>query len=452
MTFEFTTIDDILDDANIRASVKAVKKNKGAPGIDGMTVDELDVCFALHQNEFNRQIRAKSYKPKPVKRVYIPKPNSEEKRPLGIPCCVDRVYQTAVTRVLERKFNPTFSTHSHGFRPNRSCHTAMEEVLGFLNDGYEWVIDFDIRKFFDTVNHDKLITIIREKENDSATLHLIRGFLKSGIMDDGLFSGTEEGVPQGGSLSPLLSNIYLDKLDKELEGRGLRFVRYADDFNVFVKSEVAANRVMKSISSWIERKLFLKVSPTKTKIVRPTKSEFLGFGFWKDRTSWKCKPLNSRLMRLYDKIRKITCRKKAFARPLSETVRMINQVVRGWINYYKIGSMKTSMIRFGMWLRHKVRVILLKQWKRPAKIFKSLKWYDAVFHNFNFTEEDYFKVANSRKGLYAKANGNVVNFILSPKVLSTKIVSKTKGLLFEGLIDPLAYYLDDKSDMVLCLS
>lgn len=452
MKEKFRTIDYILDDANIKASIKAVRKNDGAPGIDEMSVDELDGYFALHQREMNRVIRDKKYKPKPVKRVYIDKPNSDEKRPLGIPCCTDRVYQTAVSRVLEKIFEPSFSEHSHGFRHNRSCHTAMKEALGYLNEGCEWVIDFDIRKFFDTVNHDKLISIIREKMNDDVTLHLIRGFLKSGIMDDGLSCPTELGVPQGSPLSPLLSNIYLDKLDKELEYRGLRFTRYADDFNIYVKSEAAANRVMKSVTSWIERKLYLQVSAVKTKVVRPSKSEFLGFGFWKDKSEWKCKPLKSRQMRLYDKIRKITCRRKACARPLSDTVEKINEVVRGWINYYKIGSMKDFLKKFGAWLRHKVRVIMFKQWKRPLKIFKSLKWYCRLFRLTSFSDEDIFKVANSRKGLYAQTNGNVVNFILSPTVLGTRLESKKNGPLYKGLINPLAYYNNDKCDSVLYLS
>ena len=237
-----------------------------------------------------------------------------------------------------------------------------------------------------------------------------------------------------------MSNLYLDKLDKELESRGLAFVRYADDFVVFAKSSKSAERVMKSVSNWIERKLFLRVSPTKTHIVPPSKSEFLGFGFWKNGNEWKCKPLNSRKSRLYDKLRAVTCRRKAAALPLSVTVTKVNEILRGWINYYAIGSMKLFLKETGEWLRHRIRVIMVKQWKKPKTIQKNLRWYCNVF-GFTFSDEDLFKVANSRKGLYAQCNGNVINFILSPKVLETKLKGKGNKTVFPGLVNPLAYYL-----------
>ncbi|MGX8715524.1 MAG: group II intron reverse transcriptase/maturase, partial [Lachnospiraceae bacterium] len=279
MREEKQQVDDLLDKIlmpeNIRAAIEEVRKNKGAPGIDKMPVDNLMGYFALNESTVIRQILSKEYKPLPVRRVYIPKPNSDKLRPLGIPTVIDRVVQQMVARVLTREYDPLFSPHSYGFRPNRDCHKAMAEALGYLNEGRTWIIDFDIEKYFDTVNHDKLISILRENVNDAIILHLIRSFLKAGVMDDGLISPTEEGVPQGGPLSPVLSNIYLDKLDKELEARGLAFVRYADDFVIFARSHKSAERVMKSVTSWIERKLFLKVSPTKTHIVPPSKSEFL---------------------------------------------------------------------------------------------------------------------------------------------------------------------------------
>ena len=333
-------LNKILMPENIRAAIIEVRKNKGAPGIDGMTVEELAGYFALHESEIIRQILNKQYKPKPVRRVYIPKPNSDKLRPLGIPTVVDRVVQQMVARVLTYEYDNKFSTHSYGFRPNRDCHKAMTEVLAYLNEGRTWIVDFDIEKYFDTVNHDKLISILRENVNDAVILHLIRGFLKSGVMDNGLASPTEEGVPQGGPLSPVLSNVYLDKLDKELEARGLAFVRYADDFVVLTRSQKAAERVMKSVTSWIERKLFLKVSPTKTHVVPPSKGEFLGFGFWKSGKSWKCMPLASRKTRLWDKLRDATCRRKAVSIPLTITINKVNSILRGWINYYRIGSMK----------------------------------------------------------------------------------------------------------------
>ena len=426
-------MEKILDQRNLDEAIRRVKSNKGAPGIDKMTVNEIDKYFREHGREIKTSIWAKKYKPQPVRRQYIPKPN-RKKRPLGIPVVVDRVIQQATAQVLSELYDSSFSDHSYGFRPNRSAHGAMNEVLGYLNDGCEWVIDLDIEKYFDTVNHDKLISILRERVKDDVTLHLIRSFLKAGAMENGVVTPTMEGVPQGGPLSPILANIYLDKFDKELEERGLRFVRYADDCNIFVKSEMAANRVMNSVSSWLERKLYLKVSPTKTKVVRPTKSEFLGFTFWKTMNEWKCKPADDRKKRLYQKIKEVTCRKKAVALPLAVTFTKVNQIMRGWINYFGIGSMKGFLTEFGQWMRHKIRVIILKQWKRPARIYTNLQILNRKF-KCRISDEKIYSVANSRRGLYAQANGDTVNYLLSPKVLSIKRKDRP------GLIDPLQYYL-----------
>ena len=429
-------IDRILSEENIKTAIHAVKSNKGAPGIDKMAVEALDEYFAKHGEEIKEQIRAKRYKPQPVRRVYIPKANGKQ-RPLGIPTVVDRVIQQATAQILSVGYERYFSDHSHGFRPNRSCHTAMEQALEYLNAGCEWVIDLDIEKYFDTVNHDKLISILREQINDAPTLHLIRSFLKAGVMEEGLVSPTDEGVPQGGPLSPVLSNVYLDKLDKELEARGLNFVRYADDCNIFVRSEMAADRVMASVSSWLERKLRLKVNATKTKVVRPTGSNFLGFTFWKSSEGWKPRPLAERKARLCGKVKEILCRKRAAARPLGYTFTRLNQVLRGWINYFRIGSMKGWLKNeFGPWMRHKVRVVILKQWKKPKTIYKNLMKLNIAF-GCNMTHEDIFKVANSRLGLYRRSGMDVVNYLLSPKVLAIPNKKENRP----GLVDPLAYYL-----------
>lgn len=428
-------MDRILDDENIKRAIEAVKRNKGAAGVDKMTVDSLWLYFSDNGKAIKQAILEKRYKPLPVRRVYIPKANGKQ-RPLGIPTVVDRVIQQATAQILSRVFEPHFSEYSYGFRPNRSCHTAMEKVLEYLNDGYEWVIDFDIEKFFDTVNHDKLISTLRERVKDDKTLHLIREYLKAGVMENGIVSATTEGVPQGGPLSPVLSNIYLDKLDKELEARGLHFVRYADDFDIFVRSEMAADRVMKSVTSWVERKLFLKVSATKTKVVRPSNSSFLGFGFWKSKDGWKPKPLNDRKQKLCKKVKEILTRRKAVAIPLSVTFTKLNQVIRGWINYFRIGSMKGFLEQFSSWMRHKVRVVIIKMWKRPKTIYRNLQTLNKTFR-CNFSDEDIYKVANSRLGWYRRCGMNVVNFLLSPKVLS--IPNKKEGR--PGLVDPLSYYL-----------
>ena len=432
---QMSLIEEILSVENLNEAIKRVKANKGASGIDKMSVDKLEPYFNEHREEIISSIMNKTYKPQPVRRVYIPKSNGKL-RPLGIPTVVDRVIQQAIAQRLVPIYENVFSEYSYGFRPNRDCHTAIGKVLEYLNEGFEWVIDLDIEKYFDTVNHDKLISILREQVNDSHTVHLIRKFLQAGVMDNGLVSSTTIGVPQGGPLSPILSNIYLDKFDKELESRGLHFVRYADDCNIFVRTDVAAERVMKSVTSWLERKLFLKVSATKTKIVRPTNSNFLGFTFWKSADGWKCKPGNDRKIKLYDKAKKVLRRKHAVSTPLATTFTKLNQIIRGWINYFRIGSMKGFIDNFGQWLRHKVRVIIIKQWKKPMRIYTNLQRLNKAF-KCNFEDEDIFKVANSRLGWYRRCGLDVVNYILSPKVLA--LANKKKGR--PGLVNPLAYYL-----------
>lgn len=427
-------IEKILSEENLQKAIRKVKKNKGAPGVDKMTVQEVEEWFNQYKVELISKILNKQYKPMPVKRVYIPKPNGKQ-RPLGIPTVVDRVIQQAMLQVLSEIYEPIFSDHSYGFRPNRSAHMAMGEVLGYLNAGYEWIVDLDIEKFFDTVNHDKLISILRERVNDSRTLHLIRAYLQAGVLDKGLVRSSTIGTPQGGPISVILSNIYLDKFDKELESRNLRFARYADDCIIFVKSEMSANRVMKSVTSWLERKLFLKVSATKTKVVRPTKGQFLGFTFYKAKTVWKCTPTKDRKKRLYSNIQKYLERKHAVSRPLSVTFKKLNQMIRGWIQYFKISSIKVFLEEFGQWLRHKVRCIIIKQWKRPRTIYKNLMKLN-IACRCKFTHDDIFKCANSRLGWYRRSTGNIVNFLLSPTVLGIKKGDRP------GLVNPLIYYLE----------
>ena len=425
--------DVILSKENLNRAYKKVISNKGASGIDKVTVEELGKYIRENKEEIIKSLRNRTYFPKPVRRVYIPKSNGKQ-RPLGIPTALDRTIQQAIAQPISDIYEKVFSEHSYGFRPNRSCHDAIIQALKYLNSGYEWVIDIDIEQFFDKVNHDKLIQILREQVNDSGTLNLIRKYLRAGVMEKGIIKATKTGVPQGGPISVILSNVYLDKLDKELEKRELRFVRYADDVLIFTKSEMAANRVMNSISSWIERKLFLKVNATKSKVVRPMRSKYLGFTFLKHDGEWKVKPTKEKRAKLYQSIREYLKRGKAIARPLAVTIKRVNQIVMGWINYFRIGMMKQFMNEFGQWLRHKIRVIIIKQWKNPKTIFKNLLYINRKYRN-GFDNESIYKVANSRLGWYRKCSMNVVNYILNPKLLETKIKDRA------GLLNPLNYYL-----------
>ena len=423
----------ILSKENLNRAYKKVVANKGASGIDEVTVEELGSYIRENQESILNSLRNRTYFPKPVRRVYIPKANGKM-RPLGIPTALDRMIQQAVAQPISDIYEKIFSEYSYGFRPNRSCHDAIRQALEYLNSGYEWVIDIDIEQFFDKVNHDKLIQILREQVKDSSVLNLIRKYLGAGVMEKGIIKATKTGVPQGGPISVILSNVYLDKLDKELEQRGLRFVRYADDVLIFTKSEVAANRVMTGISSWIERKLFLKVNATKSKVVRPTRSKYLGFTFLKNGGEWKVKPTNEKKAKLYQVMREYLKRGKAIARPLAVTIKRVNQIVMGWINYFRIGMMKQFMGEFGQWLRHKIRVIVMKQWKRPRTIFRNLAYLNRK-HKNGFDKESIFKVANSRLGWYKRCGMNVVNFILNPTLLETKIKDGA------SLLNPLNYYL-----------
>lgn len=426
-------IEVITTRENLNKAYKKVIANKGASGIDGTTVEELGDYIKSNKDNIVSSIRNRKYFPKPVRRVYIPKSNGKM-RPLGIPTALDRTIQQAIAQPITDIYEEIFSENSYGFRPNRSCHDAIKQALNYLNDGYEWVIDIDIKQFFDKVNHDKLIQILREQVNDSATLNLIRKYLKAGVMEEGLVKATETGVPQGGPLSVVLSNIYLDKLDKELEQRGHSFVRYADDVMIFTKSEKAANRVMKSISDWILRKLFLKVNATKSKVVRPTRSKYLGFTFLKHGGQWKVKPTKEKKKALYEKMSQYLKRGKAISRSLVVTIKRVNKMVIGWINYFRIGMMKGFMRDFGAWLRHKIRVILMKQWKLPKTIFRNLTYLNRKYNN-GFNHEAIYKVANSRLGWYKRCGMNVVNFILNPKLLETKVKDGAY------LLNPLKYYL-----------
>ena len=359
-------LDRILSRNNMNLAYKRVKANKGAGGIDEVEVDELYSYIKENWKSIEEQIRQRTYKPQPVRRVEIPKPNGG-KRKLGIPTVMDRVIQQAIVQVISPICEPYFSDRSYGFRPNRSCEMAIRKVLEYLNDGYTWIVDIDLEKFFDNVPQDKLMSFVHRIINDGDTESLIRKYLKAGVMVRGKYERTELGTPQGGNLSPLLSNIMLNELDRELERRGLNFTRYADDCIIAVRSEASAKRVMYSITEWIEKKLGLKVNATKTKITRPNGLKYLGFGFYKDSKNgeWKSRPHQDSIAKFKRKLKQLTERRWSIN--LRARIAKINQVTRGWINYYALGSMKKAMAEMDAHLRTRLRTIIWKQWKVPAK-------------------------------------------------------------------------------------
>ena len=357
-------LEKILSNENIEKAYKRVYANKGAGGVDGVTTKELEEYMRENWVSIKEQIRARVYKPQPVLRVEIPKPNGGVRK-LGIPTVIDRVIEQAITQVLTPIFDPMFSENSYGFRPNRRCEQAIIKLLEYFNDGYLWIVDIDLEKFFDNVPQDKLMSFVGRVIHDGDTESLIRRYLKAGVMNRGKYESTEVGTPQGGNLSPLLSNIMLNELDKELESRRLRFTRYADDVVIVLKSKAAATRVMYSITDWIEKKLGLKVNATKTKVTPPSKLKYLGFGFWKDKECWKARPHNDSVAKLKRKL-KALC-KRSLSIDLTNRIKKINEVTRGWINYFRKGSMKQKLNSIDEHLRRQLRVIIWKQWKVPSK-------------------------------------------------------------------------------------
>ena len=357
-------LDEILSKENMTKAYKSVCANKGSAGVDGISTEEIQAYVNDNWDNIKSQIQTRSYRPQPVKRVEIPKP-SGGKRKLGIPTVMDRIIQQAIVQKLTPICEPYFSESSYGFRPGRSCEMAIVKVLEYLNDGYEWIVDIDLEKFFDNVPQDKLMSYVHVIINDGDTESLIRRYLQAGVMNKGKYEETRLGTPQGGNLSPLLSNIMLNQLDKELEARGLRFTRYADDCVILVKSSAAAKRVMYSVSDFIERKLGLKVNMTKTKITRPSKLKYLGFGFWNDKGEWKPRPHEDSVMK-FKRVLKKLC-KRNIPITMDERIQKLNWVIRGWINYFAIGNMKSVMMKIDSHLRTMIRIIIWKQWKVPSK-------------------------------------------------------------------------------------
>jgi RNA-directed DNA polymerase len=356
-------MEEIVERENLKEALRRVKANKGAPGVDGMTVNQLGDHLRQHWPTIREQLLSGTYRPEPVKRVEIPKPDGGVRK-LGIPTVLDRFIQQAVMQVLQRRWDPEFSDHSYGFRPRRSAHQAVAQAQRYIAAGYGWVVDLDLEKFFDRVNHDKLMAQIARRVEDKRLLKLIRALLNAGVMENGLLSPSVEGTPQGGPLSPLLSNLVLDELDRELERRGHRHVRYADDCNIYVRSERAGQRVMMSITRFITQRLKLRVNETKSAVARPQERKFLGFSFT-DGPEIRRAIAPKALERFKDKIREITRQAKGVS--IETTVKRLATYMVGWRGYFGFCETPEVLIGLVRWVRLRLRCALWRQWKTPRR-------------------------------------------------------------------------------------
>lgn len=354
---------------NCTRAWKRVKGNRGSPGVDGMTVRQLPEYLRQNWLQIREQLLSGTYKPQPVLRVEIEKPEGGIRK-LGIPTVVDRFIQQAVMQVLQERWDPTFSSHSYGFRPQRSAHQAIQQAQQYIAEGYRWVVDLDLEKFFDRVNHDRLLASIAKRVTDTRMLKLIRAFLEAGVMEDGLVSAVDEGTPQGGPLSPLLSNLVLDELDRELERRGHRFARYADDCNIYVGSERAGQRVMKGVTAFIARTLKLKVNNAKSAVASPRDRKFLGFSFTNGQEP-KRRIAPKAILRFKGRVRELTGRTRGVS--LQKMMEELTAYLRGWLGYFGFCQTPSVLKDLEQWLRRRLRSVVWKQWKRGKKRFAELR-------------------------------------------------------------------------------
>ena len=413
--------EELVSHPNIGKAIQKVMANKGASGIDGMEVNELPNYFNAHLMEIREQILARTYKPKPVLRVEIPK-DSGGVRLLGIPTVIDRVIQQAIVQVLTPVFEPTFSEYSYGFRPNRSAEDAVRLAQSYMSEGFRHVVDLDLSKFFDTVDHDILMGLVDKHMEDKDIRRLIYVFLKSGVMTDGSMAVTAKGTPQGGPLSPLLSNIYLTPYDRELENRGLRFVRYADDCNIFTKSKMSSYRVRDRAINYLERKLKLKVNMDKTEARKANKSSFLGFRLMTNGKPGKlgmCVPQKKKLKKLEDRIRLITRRNRGIR--IERVIWELNSILRGWIGYFARSSMKKYLMNLMAWTRRRIRQYLWKQWKAKKNRrhrLRQLGISDKMLEKWKLGSNSYWKMAGA------------IGILINNEIIHSRF----------GLLDAVKYY------------
>ena len=401
-------LERILERRNLNEAYKRVKQNHGAGGVDGMKVEELGEYLAVHKEEILRGILGGKYRPNPVLRVEIPKEDGK-KRPLGIPTAVDRVIQQAIAQVLTPIYEPKFAGTSYGFRPGRSAHDALRKCLEYIDEGYKYVVDMDLEKFFDTVNQSKMIQLLSRDIEDGRVISLIHKFLRAGVIVHKKFEETEAGVPQGGPLSPLLANVLLNELDHELESRGHKFVRYADDMLIFCKSKRAAERTLENITPYIEDKLFIKVNREKTSVSYVRGVKFLGYSFRIAKRGIAALYVHPKsIVKMKSKIRELTSRSNGWGNDYRKL--RLKQYITGWVQYFKLAEMKTRLQDIDEWMRHRIRVVIFKQWKKPKTKYRNLR-------KLGISHSGAYKVANTSKGYWRAVEGVVVKTALTSERL-----------------------------------
>ena len=396
-------LEEIVSADNLNRAYKRVKKNKGAGGVDGMKVDELLQYLKDNSEEIRQTILAGKYQPKPVRRVEIPKDNGKTRK-LGIPTAVDRVIQQAIAQVLTPIYEPKFAETSYGFRPKRSAHDALRKCRDYLEAGKVWTVDMDLEKFFDTVNQPKLMEILARDIKDGRVLSLIHKYLRAGAVEWGRFEDTEIGVPQGGPLSPLLGNIMLNELDPELERRGHKFVRDADDMGIFCGSKASAEQTLEHIIPYIEGKLFLKVNREKTVVAYAGKIKFLGYGFYKSQRGFRMRVHKKAQAKMRTRIKELTSRR--YVNDYEGWKKSLKQFITGWVNYYKLADMKSLLLSTDEWMRRRTRMVFWKKWKRVRTRYRNLR-------KLGTSERNAGILANTRKGYWRTASSPILQGALS---------------------------------------
>ncbi|SFF98021.1 group II intron reverse transcriptase/maturase [Salegentibacter agarivorans] len=402
-------LEQILSPANLNRAFKKVRNNKGSAGVDKMDVESLQDYLITNKELLIQSILEGKYRPNPVRRVHIPKANSKNKRSLGIPSVVDRVIQQAMAQVLSPTFEKQFSPQSYGFRPNRSAHKAVKQCQAFITAGYKYAVDMDLEKFFDTVSQSKLIEVLSRTIKDGRVVSLIHKYLRAGVMERGRLKSSKRGVPQGGPLSPLLSNIILNELDQELHRRGHRFVRYADDLVILCKSKRSAQRSLRNIIPFIENKLYLKVNQEKTAVGYISRIKFLGYGFYKRKEGCRLRAHPSSITRMRKRIKELTNRSNGWGN--EHRKQELRQYIRGWVNYFKLADMKTLMPRIDEWYRRRLRMIIWKQWKRIRTRFSNLL-------KLGLSKSKVREFANTRKGYWHIASSPILNRTITTERLA----------------------------------